>query len=428
MINIIDCRKEKNNLEINKLLNRTQLDFSGVNDTVSQILMDVKSKGDNGLIKYTEKFDCENIKNIIVSKKEIDKGYSSCQRDFIEALETSKKNIEDYHRKELKNSWIDNSKDGIMLGQLYNPISKVGLYIPGGTAPYPSTLLMCAVPAQIAGVKEIVLISPPSKDGSINNKILAAAKVAGIEKIFKAGGAQGIGALAYGTETVPKVDKIVGPGNIYVTMAKRMVYGYVDIDMIAGPSEILIIADDEANSKFIAADMLSQAEHDNLASSILITTSEKIASEVKEDLSEQMSKLSRNSIMKDSISNFGAIVIVNDLKEAFTLSNEIAPEHLELMIKSPFENLNNIKNAGAIFIGEYSPEPLGDYFAGPNHTLPTSGTAKFFSPLGVDDFIKKSSIIYYNKKSLINAKDKIIRIAEEEGLTAHANSIRIRCE
>lgn len=428
MINIIDCRNEKNNLEINKLLNRTQLDFSGVNDTVSQILMDVKSKGDNGLIKYTEKFDCENIKNIIVSKKEIDKGYSSCQRDFIEALETSKKNIEDYHRKELKNSWIDNSKDGIMLGQLYNPISKVGLYIPGGTAPYPSTLLMCAVPAQIAGVKEIVLISPPSKDGSINNKILAAAKVAGIEKIFKAGGAQGIGALAYGTETVPKVDKIVGPGNIYVTMAKRMVYGYVDIDMIAGPSEILIIADDEANSKFIAADMLSQAEHDNLASSILITTSEKIASEVKEDLSEQMSKLSRNSIMKDSISNFGAIVIVNDLKEAFTLSNEIAPEHLELMIKSPFENLNNIKNAGAIFIGEYSPEPLGDYFAGPNHTLPTSGTAKFFSPLGVDDFIKKSSIIYYNKKSLINAKDKIIRIAEEEGLTAHANSIRIRCE
>ncbi|WP_069649056.1 histidinol dehydrogenase [Caloranaerobacter ferrireducens] len=428
MIKIIETGDRESVKLIKDLLNRSQLEFGEVNKSVEKILEDVKENGDKALYKYTKKFDGVELDNLIVSDNEIDEAYNSCDSKLIEALEEAKDNIWNYHSKQLNNSWIWNKDKGIILGQIYNPIEKVGIYVPGGTAPYPSTVLMNAVPAKVAGVKEIIMVTPPSKDGKINKNILAAAKVAGVDRIFKIGGAQAIGALTFGTETIPKVDKIVGPGNIYVAIAKRMVYGYVDIDMIAGPSEILIIADNNANEKYIAADMLSQAEHDVLASSILITTSKELAVRVRDEIERQVKQLSRRDIIEKALNDYGVIIVVNDLEESVELSNKIAPEHLELMVDKPFELVNSIKNAGAIFMGEYSPEPLGDYFAGPNHTLPTSGTAKFFSPLGVDDFYKKSSIIYYDRESLNKCKNKIIRIAEEEGLTAHANSIKVRFE
>ncbi|WP_427340140.1 histidinol dehydrogenase [Caloranaerobacter sp. DY30410] len=428
MIKIIETGDRESEKLIKDLLNRSQLEFGEVNKSVEKILEDVKENGDKALYNYTKKFDGVELDNLIVSDNEIDEAYNSCDSKLVEALVEARDNIWNYHSKQLKNSWIWNKDKGIILGQIYNPIEKVGIYVPGGTAPYPSTVLMNAVPAKVAGVKEIIMVTPPSKDGKINKNILAAAKVAGVDRIFKIGGAQAIGALTFGTETIPKVDKIVGPGNIYVAMAKRMVYGYVDIDMIAGPSEILIIADDNANERYIAADMLSQAEHDVLASSILITTSKELAVKVRDEIERQVKQLSRRDIIEKALNDYGVIIVVNDLEESVELSNKIAPEHLELMVDKPFELVNSIKNAGAIFMGEYSPEPLGDYFAGPNHTLPTSGTAKFFSPLGVDDFYKKSSIIYYDRESLNKCKNKIIRIAEEERLTAHANSIKVRFE
>ncbi|KNF10171.1 histidinol dehydrogenase HisD [Gottschalkia purinilytica] len=428
MIKIINTLNQNEDVqkEIDSLLNRSQLEFGEVNRLVEEIIKDIRDNKDKAVLEYTKKFDGIELKSMIVTEEEIEEAFSSCDPELIEALREARDNIWDYHSKQLNNSWIQNDKKGVMLGQIYNPVEKVGIYVPGGTAPYPSTVLMNAVPAKVAGVKEIIMVTPPSKDGKINKHILAAAKIAGVDKIFKVGGAQAIAALAFGTESIPKVYKIVGPGNIYVAIAKRIVYGYVDIDMIAGPSEILVIADETANPEYVAADMLSQAEHDTLASSILVTTCENLANKVKVELEKQTEKLSRKDIIEKSLKDFGAIIIAKDLDEAVNLSNEIAPEHLEVMVQNPFEMISQIKNAGAIFLGEYSPEPLGDYFAGPNHTLPTSSTAKFYSPLGVDDFVKKSSLIYYDRKALETNKNKIIKIAESEGLTAHANSIKVR--
>lgn len=428
MIRIMDTSAITSDNIIKKILDRSQLEIDGVNKSVEAIVRDVRENGDNALLEYTRKFDCVELTSMLVTEKEIEEAYNSCDKELIEALEEAKENLWNYHVKQLNNSWIDSSKKGIMLGQIYNPVEKVGIYVPGGTAPYPSTVLMNAVPAKVAGVEEIVMVTPPGKNGKISNNILAAAKIAGVDKIFKVGGVQAVAALAFGTESIPKVYKIVGPGNIYVAIAKRIVYGYVDIDMIAGPSEILVIADDMANPEYVAADMLSQAEHDTLASSILVTTSSELANKVKQELQTQMDKLSRKDIIEKSLKGFGAIIVAKDLKEAVKYANRIAPEHLELMVEKPFEMISEIKNAGAIFLGQYSPEPLGDYFAGPNHTLPTSGTAKFYSPLGVDDFVKKSSLIFYDRKALEKSKDKIIKIAESEGLTAHANSIKVRFE
>ena len=428
MIKVINTRDESESVkkEIESLLNRSQLEFGEVNKTVEDIVLNVRDNKDKAVIEYGEKFDGVKLESLAVTPEEIEEAYNSCDKELLDALEEAKENIWDYHSKQLNNSWMDTSKSGAMLGQVYTPIEKVGIYVPGGTAPYPSTVIMNAVPAKVAGVEEIVMVTPPGKDGKVSANILAAAKIAGVDKIFKAGGAQGIAALAFGTETIPKVYKVVGPGNIYVAIAKRMVYGFVDIDMIAGPSEILVIADEHVNPAFVAADLLSQAEHDTLASSILITTSEKLAEEVKEELKKQTQVLSRKDIIEESLRDFGAIIVAKDIKEAVDLSNEIAPEHLELMVENPFELVSEIKNAGAIFLGAYSPEPLGDYFAGPNHTLPTSSTAKFYSPLSTDDFVKKSSLIYYSRENLQKHGDKIIKIAESEGLTAHANSVRVR--
>lgn len=428
MIKVINTKDQSEtvNQEIESLLNRSQLEFGDVNKSVEDIVLNVRDNKDKAVIEYTEKFDGVKLDSLAVTAEEIEEAYNSCDKALLDALEEAKENIWDYHSKQLNNSWMDTSKSGAMLGQVYTPIQKVGIYVPGGTAPYPSTVLMNAVPAKVAGVEEIVMVTPPGKDGKVSANILAAAKIAGVDKIFKAGGAQGVAALAFGTETIPKVYKIVGPGNIYVAIAKRMVYGFVDIDMIAGPSEILVIADEKANPEYVAADLLSQAEHDVLASSILITTSEKLAEEVKIELRKQTDVLSRKDIIEASLRDFGAIIVAKDLKEAVDLSNEIAPEHLELMVENPFELISEIKNAGAIFLGAYSAEPLGDYFAGPNHTLPTSSTAKFYSPLSTDDFVKKSSLIYYSKENLKKHGDKIMTIAESEGLTAHANSIRVR--
>lgn len=430
MIKIINTKIKSNEIdkEIYKLLNRSQLEFGEVNKTVEEIITKVRSEKDLALIEYTEKFDGVKLEKLEVTKEEIEEAYNNCDSFLISSLEEAAENIKSYHEKQKSNSWVDNDKPGIMLGQIYNPIEKVGIYVPGGTAPLPSTVLMNTMPAKVAGVKEIIMATPPQSDGKINKYILAAAKIAGVDRIFKVGGAQAIAGLAYGTESIPKVHKVVGPGNIYVAIAKRIVYGYVDIDMIAGPSEILVLADDTANPKYVAADMLSQAEHDVLASSILVTISEKLATDVKEELEMQTEKLSRQEIIKKSLKDFGAIIICKDMEECIKYTNEIAPEHLEIMVENPFEMISNIKNAGALFIGQYSAEPLGDYFAGPNHTLPTSSTAKFYSPLSVDDFVKKSSLIYYNRENLKLQKEKIVAIAESEGLTAHANSIKVRFE
>ncbi len=411
-----------------EVLNRSQFELNNVNKSVENIIDKVVEEGDRALIDFTLQFDKVLIDKLEVSKEEIDKAYNSLDKNLIESLEACHQSIKEFHQKQKQKSFIDNEKDGVIVGQIVNPIEKVGIYVPGGTAPLPSTVLMNAVPAKVAGVKEIIMTTPPSKDGSVDKTILAAAKIAGVDRVFKVGGAQAIAALAKGTESIPKVYKIVGPGNIYVAMAKKMVFGEVDIDMIAGPSEVLVIADKKANARYIAADLLSQAEHDTLACSILVTDSEDIAREVGVEVEKQLEVLSRSEIAKESIKNYGRIVVTKDIEEAIVLANEIAPEHLELALESPFDYVNKIKNAGAIFMGEYSPEPLGDYFAGPNHTLPTSGTAKFASPLSVDDFIKKSSLIYYTKDALRKVKNHVINVAESEGLTAHANSIKVRFE
>lgn len=423
MIKVINYKECKS---LDDILLRSQFSYDDVNEKVKAILEDVKQNGDNALKKYAKMFDNADIENIEATEKEIEEAYNRVDEKFKETLKLAYNNIEKFHKKQLRNSFITNEEDGIVMGQIVNPIEKVGVYIPGGTAVYPSTVLMNVIPAKVAGVNEIILVSPPNKEGKINDNILAAAKIAGVNKIFKTGGAQAIAALSYGTESIPKVYKIVGPGNIYVAMAKRLVYGEVSIDMVAGPSEVLIIADETANPIHIASDMLAQAEHDKLASSILITTSEYIAEKVKEELYKQLEKLSRKDIAAESIENNGRIIITETIDEAVYISNEIAPEHLEISIKEPFSVLSKIKNAGSIFLGDYTPEALGDYLSGANHVIPTSGTAKFASPLSVDDFIKKSYITYYTKEALEKVKDNIINFAEHESLEAHANSVKVR--
>lgn len=393
---------------------------------VRDIIDDVRKNGDNALFRYCEKFDKAKLTALKVSDDEIKEALREIDDEFLAILEEAKENIEAFHRLQKRSNFIKNDRDGVILGQKIMSVEKAGLYVPGGTASYPSSVLMNAVPAQIAGVKKIVMVTPPSKSGKIAPQILAAAHVAGVHEIYKVGGAQAIAALAYGTETIPKVDKIVGPGNIFVATAKKAVFGTVSIDMVAGPSEILVIADETCNPKYVAADMLSQAEHDKMASSILITNSSSLAKEVQAELEVQIPLLPRAEICRASIDNNGKIIVVNDIKDAIDTANAIAPEHLELCVREPFMYLNDIKNAGSIFLGKNVPEALGDYFAGPNHTLPTMGTARFSSPLGVDDFIKKSSFIYYTEDALKKDKDKIVSFAKREGLDAHAKSISIR--
>ena len=416
------------NLNLEKELARSQFSYDDVNETVENILKDVKKRGDKALFEYTKKFDKVDLKTLEVSEEEIQKAFDTIDKELLEVIKYSHDNIKLFHEKQVRNNFIVKKENGVSLGQIINPIEKVGLYVPGGTAAYPSTVLMNAVPAKIAGCKEIIMITPPTSDGTILPSLLVAAKIAGVDRIFKVGGAQSIAALSYGTESIPKVYKIVGPGNIYVAMAKKMVYGEVSIDMIAGPSEVLIIADDSANPVHVAADLLSQAEHDKLAASILVTNSKELAKNVAEQLEIQLKELEREEIARVSIETQGRIIVTKTIDEAIKISNEIAPEHLELAVSNPFELLTKIKNAGSIFMGHNTPEPLGDYLAGPNHTLPTSGTAKFSSPLSVDDFIKKSSFIYYSKEGLEEVKDKVIKFAESEGLTAHARSVSKRFE
>lgn len=428
IINIVYGNTEEGDKYLNTLRDREESVQQEVTFTVEEILNNIKKQGDIALIKYINKFDSESVNksNICVSREEIEKAYKIVDDEFLEAIKLAAENIKFFHEKQKKNSWMVTKEKGVILGQNIRPLEKVGIYVPGGTAAYPSSVLMNAMPAKVAGVNNIVMVTPPLKDGSINPNILVAADIAGVDKIYKVGGAQAIGALAFGTETIDKVDKIVGPGNIYVAMAKKSVYGYVDIDMIAGPSEILIIADEKANPEYVAADLMSQAEHDRLASSILVTTSLELAKEVKEELKIQVEGLSRKDIILDSLQNYGLIIVVENMDEAIDMANKIAPEHLELCVKDSFLLLGDIKNAGSIFLGDYAPEPLGDYLAGPNHVLPTSGTARFFSPLSVDDFIKKSSFIHYSKEALLGVGKQIVKLAETEGLTAHANSISVR--
>ena len=416
------------NTEIKDILTRDINLETGVEDIVSGVIENVKLNGDKALFEYCEKFDGAKLSCLEVSKEEIDAAYEKEDKEFLATIELAKNNIHKFHSHQVRNNFVINDADGVILGQKITPIEKVGIYVPGGTARYPSSVLMNAVPAKIAGVSEIVMVTPPDKDGNIPSYILATAKIAGVNRVFKLGGAQAVAALALGTESVPKVDKIVGPGNIFVATAKRKLYGLVDIDMIAGPSEILVLADKTCNATYVAADLLSQAEHDKLATAVLITDSEELAKAVSDELEKQIPELPRAEIARTSIDDNGKIIIVKDMKQAVEISNIIAPEHLEVCVDDPFELLNLIKNAGSIFLGKNVPESLGDYLAGPNHTLPTSGTARFSSPLSVDDFIKKSSFIYYTNDALANVKDDVVRFAEKEGLSAHARAVSKRFE
>ena len=396
-----------------------------VTNIVKSIIDDVKLRGDKAVLEYTKKFDGVEAERFEIEKSEIDRAYNAVSSDIIMALERAAENIKDFHERQKRESFIVTKEDGVVMGQRVRGLACAGLYVPGGKAAYPSSVLMNAIPAKVANVGELVMVTPPSKAG-VDQSILAAAKIAGIDRVFAVGGAQAVAALAFGTQSIPKVDKIVGPGNVYVAAAKRLVFGTVDIDMIAGPSEILIIADETANPAYLAADLMSQAEHDPMASAVLITTSSEIADNTLKELEKQLKTLSRNAIISESINNFGAAIICRDMVECVKLANEIAPEHLELMVANPMQLLGSIDNAGSVFLGQYSPEPLGDYYAGPNHVLPTSGTARFFSPLSVDAFIKKSSFIYYTKEALEKSRDDIVTLAMAEGLTAHANSIKVR--
>lgn len=420
--------QNKNAEEILKpFLNRNNYEaVQEIDEKVENILTEVRQRGDQALLSLTQQFDNVLLNSIKVSQEEIEEAMKEVDQDFLEILQEAKENIWKFHSKQFKDSWFFHRGEDITLGQKVSPIERIGIYVPGGKAAYPSTVLMNAIPAKVAGVPSIAMVTPPAKDGKVNPNILAAAKIAGVDEIYKIGGAQAIAALAFGTESIEPVYKIVGPGNIFVARAKRMVFGYVDIDMVAGPSEICIIANEKADKTFIAADLLSQAEHDELSSSILVTSSFDFAKTVSDEVGKQLDELKRKEIAQKSIENYGAIIVVESLQQAFEIANKIAPEHLEVIIENPFEYLPKVKNAGAIFLGAYSPEPLGDYFAGPNHTLPTSGTAKFSSPLGVDDFIKKSSIIYYGKDALEKVKDKIIPFTEKEGLEGHGDSIKVR--
>lgn len=415
---------------LSNLLKRSPNSYGEYEGRVSAIIDDIKGRRNEAVFEYTKKFDGYdlNADNIIVTEDEIKAAYEEIDDGLVEIIRKALVNIRNYHAKQKRNSWFDATPDGTILGQKITPLARVGVYVPGGKAAYPSSVLMNVVPAKVAGVDEIIMCTPPGKDGKIYCGTLVAAKEAGVDVIYKVGGAQAIAAMAYGTESVPKVDKIVGPGNIYVALAKKAVYGQVGIDSIAGPSEIMVLADESANPRFVAADLLSQAEHDELASAILVTTSRELAEKVSEETEGFLRELSRRQIIEKSLENYGYILLAKDMDEAVAVVNEIASEHLELVTKAPFQTMTKIRNAGAIFLGEYSSEPLGDYFAGPNHVLPTNGTAKFFSPLEVDDFIKKSSIISYSREALGAIHTDIEKFAQAEGLTAHANSIKVRFE
>lgn len=415
---------------LDTLLKRSPNNYGKFEAAVSEILSSIREKGDEALFAYTKEFDKTEINagNIRVTEEEIKEAYEKVEPALVEVIRKALVNIRKYHEKQLQNSWFTSKEDGTMLGQKITALNRVGVYVPGGKAVYPSSVLMNIVPAKVAGVSRIIMTTPPGKDGKVNPSTLVAANEAGADEIYKAGGAQAIGALAYGTESIPKVDKIVGPGNIFVALAKKAVYGYVSIDSVAGPSEILVLADETANPRFVAADLLSQAEHDELASAILITTSKELADKVEEEVNGFLKVLSRKEIISKSLENFGYILIAENMEEAIEAANAIASEHMEIVTANPFEVMMKVRNAGAIFIGEYSSEPLGDYFAGPNHVLPTNGTAKFFSPLSVDDFVKKSSIVYYSREALKEIHKDIIQFASSEQLTAHANSIAVRFE
>ena len=425
-ITIADGSAEK--ALLNSLRQRSGETDKKVTASVTEILENVKAKGDEAVKEYTLKFDGRCPEHMEVTRAQMDQAVADADPRFVEALTNAMENIKEFHSRQKQQSFIDAKPNGVIMGQRIRGLKRVGLYVPGGTAAYPSSVLMNAVPAKIAGVEEIIMVTPPLKDGTANPDILVAAALAGVDRIFLMGGAQAVAALAYGTETIPKVDKIVGPGNIYVATAKRILYGVVDIDMIAGPSEILVMADSTANPKFLAADLMSQAEHDVLASSILLTTDQTIAEETMKELERQMALLSRNEIIEKSLRDYGAIIVCRSVDEMVDMANELAPEHLEVMMENPLQYLGRLDNSGSVFLGQYAPEPLGDYYAGPNHVLPTSGTARFFSPLGVDSFIKKSSYIYYTEDALRAAHDDIVCIAEREQLTAHANSIKVRFE
>ena len=427
---ILTLTKETQQNILENLLKRSPNSYGEYEGRVNAIIEEVRANRDAAVFSYTKKFDGADIDagNILVTEEEIREAYEKVDPKLLSVIRKALVNIRDYHSRQRQNSWFDSQESGIILGQKVTPLARVGVYVPGGKAVYPSSVLMNVMPAKVAGVDEIIMVTPPGKNGKVSPNTLVAAKEAGVDKIYKVGGAQAIAALAYGTESIPKVDKIVGPGNIYVALAKKAVYGHVSIDSIAGPSEILVVADETANPHFVAADLLSQAEHDELACAILITTSEKFAKKVDEEVKGFVEVLSRKEIIQKSLDNFGYILIAEDMDEAIEAANEIAPEHMEIVTANPFEDMMKVKNAGAIFIGEYSSEPLGDYFAGPNHVLPTNGTAKFFSALSVDDFIKKSSIVYYSKSALRNIHKDIIQFATSEQLTAHANSIAVRFE
>ena len=427
---IVKLTKESKSNILENLLKRSPNSYGKFESAVADILANVKSRGDDALFEYTRNFDKADINpsNIVVTQEEIDEAYSLVDDKLLDVIRKALVNIRDYHEKQKQYSWFDSKPDGTILGQKVTALSRGGVYVPGGKAAYPSSVLMNVMPAKVAGVEQIVMCTPPDKEGKVYPTTLVAAKEAGVDVIYKVGGAQAIAAMAYGTASVPKVDKIVGPGNIYVALAKKAVFGYVSIDSVAGPSEIMVIADETANPRFVAADLLSQAEHDEMASAILVTTSEELAKKVSAQIDEFLKELSRSEIISKSLENYGYILVADSIDEAIEVANDIASEHLEIVTKDPFNVMTKIKNAGAIFLGEYSSEPLGDYFAGPNHVLPTNGTAKFFSPLSVDDFIKKSSIISYSREALELIHNDIETFAKAEHLTAHANSIHVRFE
>ena len=427
---IIELTEEARTNILENLLKRSPNSYGEFEGRVNEIIENVREKRDAAIFDYTKRFDGADInaENILVTEDEIKEAYEKVDEKLLEVIRKALVNIRKYHEKQRQYSWFDSEESGIILGQKVTALEKVGVYVPGGKAVYPSSVLMNIVPARVAGVKKIVMTTPPGRDGKVNPATLVAAKEAGVDAIYKVGGAQAIAALAFGTESVPKVDKIVGPGNIYVALAKKAVFGFVSIDSIAGPSEIMVLADETANPRFVAADLLSQAEHDEMASAILVTTSRDLAEQVSKEVEGFVAQLSRKEIIQKSLDNYGYILVAESMDEAIATVNEIASEHLELVTKNPFETMTKIRNAGAIFVGEYSSEPLGDYFAGPNHVLPTNGTAKFFSPLSVDDFIKKSSIISYSREALEPIYKDIVQFAECEQLTAHANSIRVRFE
>lgn len=427
---IVELTDETKNNLLESLLKRSPNSYGQYEKTVNDIIGDVRARRDEALFEYTSKFDhCEmNAEKIRVTREEIDEAYAQLEENFIEVMKHSAENIRKFHQKQMHNSWIVLEDNGTILGQKITPISISGVYVPGGKAAYPSSVLMNVLPAKVAGVSRIIMTTPPGKDGKVNPGTLVAADIAGVDEIYKVGGAQAIAAMAFGTESVPKVDKITGPGNIFVALAKKACFGYVSIDSIAGPSEILVLADESATPRYVAADLLSQAEHDEMASAILITTSRELADKVSEEVEAFTKQLSREEIIRKSLDHYGYILIAQNMDQAIDAVNEIASEHLEILTKNPYETMTKVKNAGAIFLGEYSSEPLGDYFAGPNHILPTNGTARFFSPLNVDDFLKKTSIISYSRDALEKVHKEIELFAEKEGLTAHANSIKVRFE